>query len=663
MDQRNGKPKTVRVPDDLAPLFAKAEELVSSYFRQRRDDPERGTIEIFGERYLLLRAGSLSVEFFGLVRDLYGPERRAEADDFARNLLFDLAHAIGRSDARRFHTRMNLEDPVERLTAGPVHFAHAGWAFVDIFPESRPVPDESYYLVYDHPYSFEAGAWIAAGREADFPVCIMNSGYSSGWCQESFGVRLVASEVLCRARGDEACRFIMAHPDRIEGFVERYIEHQPGLEHLIRGYQIPDFFARKRMEEELRLARDELEQRVHERTAELERANELLRREMAAREHAEKQLLQTAKLEAVGRLAGGIAHDFNNLMGVVIGHASHQERRLPADHPVVASLREIRRAGEEAAQLTQQLLAFSRARLLNLEHVDLNAAVNETVYLLERLIGEHVELEMELAEDAGAVRADRGQLRQVIMNLVVNARDAMPSGGRLRIETSWIENAEGGGAPGPGSWVLLQVSDSGVGMDEATLARAFDPFFTTKSAGAGTGLGLSTVHRIVAQCNGEIAVSSEPGRGTSFRIYLPRVAASVEERAPRDHELQLPTGSETVLVVEDQPAVRQMVVSVLGELGYGLIHAGGSEKALRLAEEHQGEIHLLLTDVVMPRMSGRDLADRLSLARPGIKVLFMSGYAEDDVLRYGVSDGRAELLPKPFTAEELARRVRQVLDQ
>jgi signal transduction histidine kinase/CheY-like chemotaxis protein len=458
----------------------------------------------------------------------------------------------------------------------------------------------------------------------------------------------------------------MAPPDRVEGYVERYIERQPGLARQIRGYQIPDFFARKRMEEELRRARDELEQRVHERTAELERANELLKREIEAREHAEKQLLQTAKLEAVGRLAGGIAHDFNNLMGVVIGHASHQERRLPEGDPVVASLKEIRRAGEEAAQLTQQLLAFSRSRLLNLEQVDLNAVVHETVYMLERLIGEHVELAVELGRDAGAVRADRGQLRQVIMNLVVNARDAMPSGGPLRIETSRLvigeDDPRAEEEPGPGSWLLLEVSDSGVGMDEATLARAFDPFFTTKGSGAGTGLGLSTVHRIVTQCNGHISVKSEVGQGTAFRIYLPRTTAQIEEQEEGEHEAQLPGGDEAVLVVEDQPAVRQMVVGVLGELGYRVLEAGGPHQALQLAEAHAGVIDLLLTDVVMPRMSGRDLADHLFEVRPEIRVLYMSGYAEDDVLRYGVTHGEAELMPKPFTAEELARRVRQVLD-
>jgi signal transduction histidine kinase len=658
----SSKPKTVRAPAAFEESFARAEKVVSEYFRSRRDDPERGTIEVVGERYVLVRAASLSVEFFRLVRDLYGRDRRAEADDFARNLLFDLAQAVGRSDARRFHERMHLEDPIERLTAGPVHFSHTGWAFVDIDASSRPTPDESFYLLYDHPYSFEADAWSTSETATDFPVCIMNAGYSSGWCQESFGVRLVSSEVLCRARGDEACRFIMAHPSRIEEYVERYIEDEPRLAHQIRGYQIPDFFARKRMEEELVKARDELEQRVMERTADLERANEALRREIAAREHAEKQLLQTAKLEAVGRLAGGIAHDFNNLMGVVIGHASHLENKLDAGDPLLPHLREIRQTSEEAAQLTHQLLSFGRAQLTQVEKVDLNAVVNETVFMLKRLVGEGIDLRLTLAPDAGSVRADKGQLRQVVMNLVVNASDAMPAGGVLCIETAKTTEGPPGAKPDGGQWLRLSVRDSGIGMDDATQSKVFDPFFTTKEPGVGTGLGLSTVHRIVTRCRGHISVTSQPGEGATFTIILPRSGEAV---APAEglRAVDAPRGGqETVLVVEDQEALREVVVTVLEENGYTVIAAEDPRAALELMDGDGVEFDLLLTDVVMPGMSGRALADRLLATRGDLKVLFMSGYADDEVLRHGVVKGEVSLLSKPFTSDELAARVRQVLD-
>ena len=232
----------------MEPVFAKAEEVVSRYFSKRKDDPSAGTIEIYGERYVLVRGAALSVEFFELVRHLFGEGREAEARDFARNILFDLSHAIGKSDARSFHSKMGLEDPIAKLSAGPVHFAHSGWAFVDIFPESKPSPDENYYLIYDHPYSFEADAWGRAGIEADFPVCVMNAGYSSGWCEESFGVALVASEIMCRAKGDDCCRFIMAPPSRIEEHIERYVQADPSLAAKVRTHRIPELFDRKRAE-------------------------------------------------------------------------------------------------------------------------------------------------------------------------------------------------------------------------------------------------------------------------------------------------------------------------------------------------------------------------------------------------------------------------------
>jgi len=220
---------TVKVPQGMEPLFAKAEAVVSQYFRERNDDPSRGAIEIFGERYMLVRGAALSVEFFSLVKDLFGEGREGEAEEFARNMLFDLAHAIGKADAKNFHAKMGLSDPIERLSAGPVHFSHTGWAFVDIGPESRPSPDENYYLIYDHPQSFEADTWLQSELKPTFPVCIMNSGYSSGWCEESFGVHLVATEILCRAKGDPCCRFIMAPPGRIEEHISRYMQQTPRL--------------------------------------------------------------------------------------------------------------------------------------------------------------------------------------------------------------------------------------------------------------------------------------------------------------------------------------------------------------------------------------------------------------------------------------------------
>ena len=640
--------------------------MVSKYFAQRRDDPEHGTIEIAGERYVLVRAASLSVEFFTLVRELYGPGRSGEADDFSRNLLFDLAHAIGKSDARCFHSLMQLKDPIEKLTAGPVHFSHSGWAFVDILPESEPHPDDRYRLIYDHPYSFESTAWIEAGHRPAFPVCIMNAGYSSGWCEESFGLPLVASEVLCRARGDEACRFVMGHPERMEALLEQYVQARPRSTGYATGYPIPDFFSRKRMEEELRQARDDLEVRVQERTVELSRANEQLRTEIVSRQRAEKQVLQTAKLEAIGRLAGGIAHDFNNLMSVVIGMTSSLEQRVGDNDPIRAQLSEIRKAGEHAASLTRQLLTFSKSRVPHAETVDVNAVVEEVVRMLGRLLGEDVELSLALSSEDCWALVDRGHLTQVIMNLALNARDAMPDGGRLTITTRSVTVVETNPPAelevGPGEWSIIEVEDDGVGMSEAVLARAFEPFFTTK-AGSGTGLGLSTVYGILTGAGGSVAVSSKPNEGALFRVFLPRAHPSDRPQpsaSPDPLELAGPD-SPVILVVDDTTALRNLVSGLLTGLGYRVVSARDGDEALDLFAEWHEQIGLLLTDVVMPKMNGRELAAHLQQQAPGLAVLYMTGYTDDEVLRYGVQQGECKLIYKPFTPHELAAAVSEAL--
>jgi PAS domain S-box-containing protein len=283
---------TVKVPKQFESIFQKAQEYVSKYFREKLEEPSKGTIEIFGQRYILIRAASMSVDFFETVKKLYQDKGDEEALNVARSLLFDIAHAIGKEDARNFHKKMKLKDPVEKLSAGPVHFSHSGWAFVDIFPESNPSPDENYFLIYDHPFSFESDAWIKSGKKSDFPVCVMNAGYSSGWCEESFGITLVASEIMCRAKGDEACRFIMAHPSRIEEHIKEYIKGKPDLAKKVTKYEIPGFFKRKLMEEELQKVNDELETRIQERTKELIQ-------EIDERKRVEKRIARLYRLYSV----------------------------------------------------------------------------------------------------------------------------------------------------------------------------------------------------------------------------------------------------------------------------------------------------------------------------------------------------------------------------
>jgi PAS domain S-box-containing protein len=376
------------------------------------------------------------------------------------------------------------------------------------------------------------------------------------------------------------------------------------------------------------------------------------------------QLHHAQKMESIGRLAGGVAHDFNNLLTVINGYSKLGIAKLSPGDPLRTSLEEIHKAGERAAGLTRQLLAFSRKQVLQPRVLDLNRAVREMRSLLGRLAGEAVEVSVALHAERGTVRADPHQLEQVIMNLAVNARDAMPRGGRLLIETADVERDESYARAHPealaGRYVMLAVSDNGAGMDEATRQRIFEPFFTTKEVGKGTGLGLSMVQGIVAQSGGYIDLCSEPGQGTTFKVYLPALTETAPSAGTPAPVPEL-GGTETVLVVEDQAEVRDYAVRVLKSYGYHVMDAETANDALRYCEWEHDPIHLLLTDVVMPNMSGPELANRLKTVRPGTKVLFMSGYTDDVILRHGMLEQGVQFIEKPFSPEALAGKVRAVL--
>jgi signal transduction histidine kinase len=400
-----------------------------------------------------------------------------------------------------------------------------------------------------------------------------------------------------------------------------------------------------------------LRRRVHIQTA-------LLRKQMEQREMLEAQLRQSQKLESVGRLAGGIAHDFNNLLTVINGYANLLIMDLAGNRQTLESVKEIKNAGEKAAQLTRQLLAFSRKQILQPVVLDLNTLVADMGAMLHRLIGEDVELITNLATAPSRVVVDSGQLTQVLMNLTVNARDAMPNGGKLTVEIRNVEldaqAVELHPEVLPGPYVLLTVSDTGTGMDEETRAHLFEPFFTTKDVGKGTGLGLATIFGIVKQSGGHIWVDNEPGRGTTFIIHLPRV--SDEETPGKSAGAgQATRGDETVLVVEDQKDVRLLVTRSLNAYGYRVLATANAEEALACAQAHDGRIHLLLTDVVMPGMDGKELAARLAKLQPEIRVLYMSGYPESVIAHKGVLDPGIDYIQKPFTPDALAARVRDVL--
>jgi two-component system cell cycle sensor histidine kinase/response regulator CckA len=390
------------------------------------------------------------------------------------------------------------------------------------------------------------------------------------------------------------------------------------------------------------------------------------RHDVTKRKQLEAQFRQSQKMESVGQLAGGIAHDFNNLLTVINGLAELGLAQAREGDQLHEDLQEIRRAGESAAALTRQLLAFSRKQILQPQVMNLNTVVAEMESLLRRLIGEDIDLVVVLAEGLGNVKADPGQIEQVIANLALNARDAMPQGGQLTIETRNVEideqyGRQHGVAVQPGPYVMLAISDTGMGMDEITRGRIFEPFFTTKAPGKGTGLGLSTVYGIVKQSDGFIWAYSEVGQGTSFKISLPQVADVAGGKRHRP-TVASARGTETILLVEDVEGLRKLAKRMLESAGYTVLLAANGEEALRFLERDKEPVHLLVTDIVMPGMSGQNLAKRLERTALGTKVLYMSGYTDDIIVRHGVLDEGMPFLGKPFTAVDLTRKVREVLD-
>jgi len=393
----------------------------------------------------------------------------------------------------------------------------------------------------------------------------------------------------------------------------------------------------------------------------------VIARDMTERNRLESQLAQSRKMEAIGILAGGVAHDFNNLLSIMVTYTTFALDALKEGDPLRADIEQVAMAGARAVSLTRQLLAFSRQQILEPVVIDLNATVARIEPMLRRQLGENIQLSLISEPSLGRASADPGQIEQVILNLVVNARDAMPDGGEVTIETANLQVPMSSKLPGhslkPGEYVVLVVSDTGSGIDRATRERIFEPFFTTKEVGKGSGLGLSTVLGIVQQSGGHVELHSELGKGTRFEVYLPRVDRSAAPEAPVGSDsMPIFGGHETVLVVEDDEQVRTLTRSILQRNGYEVLVASNGADALLVSEQHAGLIHLLLTDVVMPRMNGRQLAERLASRRPQMKVLLMTGYTDDAVVRQRVADADVALFQKPVTPEALARRVRAVLD-
>ncbi|HEX4334575.1 MAG TPA: ATP-binding protein [Polyangiaceae bacterium] len=776
----------VRVPEHLGPLFERAQDFVGRYFAEQRSVPEHGTIEVRGERYVLVRAASLSSEFHQLFQSFYGAD--AEAAGVVHSLLFDVAHAMGLADAEAFARRMELGDPIARMSAGPLHFAHAGWAFVDIAPESRPTPDSNFYLLFDHPYSFESDSWLAAKKASARPVCTMSAGYSSGWCESSFGLRLVAVELLCRAKGDHACRFVMAPPERIEEHVARYAAEHPDLASRIVPYEVPGFFSH-RTDRQLLRRNQELEQHAHERARELASINERLERDIAVHEQTllalsssielnerliealpggvvyvtsaggmvranadacrilglswdelsqryvndfegvtvyedgtearpedypvsralatgqtqpaatmgirkpdgetswavfravptrdpatsavngavvtffditerkrfEDKLRHAQKLESLGVLAGGIAHDFNNLLVSILGNASHG-KSLPPDEAadeLQEVFADIETGARRAAELTKQMLDYAGQSKVRVESVDLAAVVREMMKLLKALIPKRVQLRYHFQDGLPAIQGDPTQVRQVVMNLITNAAEAM-DGRQTSLVISLEQRYVGAdvlerflcdGATA-GAFVSLEVEDTGVGMSKETAARVFDPFFTTKFK--GRGLGMAAVLGIVRSHGGAIAIDSREGQGTKVTVLWPIRDGSTNPRAG-----ERTRGS--VLLVDDDEGVRSLVRRALVGRGYDVLVASDAVTGLRLFEQNARTVSLVMMDVTMPGMNGFDAVKVIRSSGSRVPVLLSSGYEVDTM--QAASLGVSGVLEKPYDVPSLLEAV------
>jgi signal transduction histidine kinase/DNA-binding LacI/PurR family transcriptional regulator/ActR/RegA family two-component response regulator len=570
------------------------------------------------------------------------------------------------------------KDPSERGTAWARSLlAYEGGKTVEladeeaVFPSRQLVPAD--LLRRGQRYSLVAAPLYFKADELGF--VLFELGPRIGWIYEALQEQVASA--LQGALMVERERRALAAVEDARQRLESALAERARLLHETRAKNAlleQEVRQRKEAESALQTAHAELERRVADRTAELARANEVLKEQIVERERAEQmqakleaQLRHAQKMEAIGRLAGGIAHDFNNLLVVINGNSDILLRRIPESDPIRADVADIHYAGERAANLTRQLLAFSRQQVLQPEQVDLNEVIGAIEVMLRRLLGEDIVLTTKLAPAAPPIWADAGQIEQILFNLTINARDAMPDGGTVTVETaSLAHDPDDLSAPvglAAGEYVMLRLSDTGAGMDEATQARIFEPFFTTKPTGKGTGLGLATVFGIVQQTGGHIAVTSAPGAGTSFEVYLPQVHPSdvgTVDTAPAAANL---SGTETILLVEDDSGVRTTASRFLAGYGYQVLEAVDGNDALRISQEHRGPLDLVITDVVMPGMGGPELVTRLAARRPATPVLYVSGYTDSSAVRDALTDASVALLHKPFTAPDLAARVRELLDR
>ena len=621
------KGDSVIVPEDMKPLFDLAQQTVGEYFRDLKMNPGKGTIEINDQRYVLVRASTLSIDFLNTIQKLYADRGSAEALTIGKNFLFDISHVIGLNDARNFHAKMNLTDPIAKLSAGPVHFAYTGWAFVDILPESHPTPDEDFYLVYRHPYSFEADSWKRSGQKADTPVCIMNSGYSSGWCEASFGIPLTAVEVTCRGRGDEHCTFLMSPPHRIQQHLDRYVEQHDHQYHGQAQYEIPTFFERKKVEEEM------------QRSREMAEASAKAKADFVANMSHELRTPLNAILGFAGLM---------NQTGLDAKQKDYMEAIVNSGNSLLAIINDILDLSKlDAARLVPEKTRFNIQELLHAIQVMLTPKAAEQG------------LEFSCSVDAAIrypVLGDPMRLRQVLVNLVGNAIKFTQKGG-VCVHCA-VQHREQNTVV-----ILFRIKDTGIGIAAEKHATIFDRFNQgdnniTRNYG-GTGLGLAIARQLVTLMGGEIALKSEPGKGSEFSFSLPFVITDDADVTAGITEAKATAQSgekQSVLIVEDNQMNQKLAQIILHNNGFETTIANNGKEALQILQDQTFDA--VLMDIQMPQMDGCQttaaIRKELKLTMP---IIAMTAYALNSEREQCIQEGMNDYLAKPFQEKDLLEKL------
>lgn len=622
---------TVSVPDDIKSLFDKAQKTVGEYFRNLKMDPSRGTIEINDQRYVLVRASALSHDFLTTIQHLYSDRGEKEAMSIGKNFLFDISHVIGSNDAKNFHAKMNLKEPIEKLSAGPVHFAYSGWAFVDILPESHPTPDDDYYLIYNHPFSFEADSWIRSGKKSETAVCIMNAGYSSGWSEQSFGIPLTAVEVTCKAKGDEKCTFIMSPPHKIQQHIEHYTRQSAQLLNKKITYEIPTFFERKKVEEET----------------------------LNARRKAEES--DKAKTEFLANMSHEIRTPMNTIIGyvdlmlqdkVTMEHRGYLETLKESGKLLLSLINDILDVSKiEAGQLVIEEVTFSLRQILDTKEAVFNAMIARN--------GSSVKLIKNISDDiADQIYGDTTRLQQVLFNLLNNAIK-FTSEGSIEFGVNMVDKET----------LEFYVKDSGIGVQKKDHTKIFEMFGQADASNTrlhgGSGLGLTISKKLVELMGGKIRLESEPGKGSTFYFTLPYRKVSISGQDLKKFLVNEEVKKDCLLLVEDNIINLRLTKLILEKSGFKVIPASNGQIAVDLYK-NQKEIKLILMDIQMPVLDGLSAtqAIRAYESASGLMrtpIIALTAHAMKGDKEKCLDAGCDNYLSKPIMMEDLVDTIKKYI--